>query len=88
MRVVVVTCSEVIVDVVTRWIGELNKKRWDRADELFEGAADNRQRLTRLDRLVQDMVDEDGLEVLFWLVEPEDVSEAERLAREELKGYN
>lgn len=86
MRVVVVMCSEVVVNVMARWIDELNTKRWDRADELFEGAAENRQRLVRLDKLVQDMVDEDGLEVMFWLVEPEDVVEAERLAREELRG--
>lgn len=86
MRVVVVLCSEVVVNVMARWIDELNTKRWDSADELFEGAEENRQRLVRLDSLVQDMVDDDGLEVMFWLVEPEDVVEAERLAYEELRG--
>lgn len=84
LRVVVVTCAEIVVNVVTRWIAELNSKHWDRADEIFEGMTENRERLVRLDRLVQDMVDEDELEVLFWLVGPEDVVEAERLAREEL----
>lgn len=84
MRIVVATCCEVVVNVVARWISELDRKRWGHADELCEGVADNRPRLTRLDRLVDDMVDEDGLEVLFWLVPPEEVVEAERLARGEL----
>lgn len=85
LRIVVVTCAGTVVNAVTRWIAELNMKHWDRADELCEGLAENRERLVRLDRLVQDMVDEDELEVLFWLVAPEDVVEAERLAREELR---
>lgn len=85
LRVVVVTCADTVVNVVTRYIAELNKKNWDRADEMFEGVTENRERLVRLDRLVQDMVDEDELEVLFWLVGAEDVVEAERLAREELR---
>lgn len=85
LRIVVVTCADIVVNAVTRWIAELNMKHWDRADELCEGMAENRERLVRLDRLVQDMVDEDELQVLFWLVVPEDVVEAERLAREELR---
>lgn len=85
LRVVVVTCADTVVNVVTRWIAELDRKHWDRAEEMFEGVAENRERLVRLDRLIQDMVDEDELEVLFWLVGPEDVVEAERLAREELR---
>lgn len=84
MKVIVVTSCVLVFKVITQWIEELNEREWEGADNCFEGATENRPAFERLDRLVRELIEEDGLEVVFWLVEEEGVAEAEKLAKEKL----
>lgn len=51
-------------------------------DRYFEESPGNKQVFDSLDELIEEMVEEDGLEVKLWLVDEEDVGEATTLARE------
>ncbi|KAH0606417.1 uncharacterized protein H6S33_004078 [Morchella sextelata] len=87
MRIVVATSSKEIVKAMTRWLEEWTKNEAmpvQRTFEEFEDPAD-RKAMERIDRFVEEIVEEDGTEVEFWLLDNESLHETEALVREKLR---
>lgn len=78
------TSCSLVFKTLTQWIEELNERDWEGVGERFKDVVENRAAFERADRFIGEMVDEDGLEVAFWLVGAEGVVEAERLAKAKL----